>query len=517
LYLLKNDVVVDISKSFIKEQIDSEINSIKVKLLNNDSLTFPCKLIKGRLNVVDIDIFKEFRQRGLGFGDLNINIKDTNGKMLDSFYVIVNSNYSKLITKNDKIFKNLFVGKTHFFVFNDSSKICEFEEEIHQGIENKIEKKIFNFSPFFEYSNIETNSNGKGSIEGFVRDENGMGLRGATVFLEGTQRGAAVREFNGRFIITGIVPGEYTVRFSFTGRKAVRRSVRISPNRRTFLNVKLNDNDIHSSEILVSSQIDESYIQSIDLSYETTKESSDLIYKNAEEYLANRDTSNAELILSGIFDIDNEKGSYMYKLSNYFARTKNHKLAFEALNRCLYLLDDSIDINLKYASIYEECGFLDSALVISNRLMSCSINDIKTDVFNIIENRRLNSLQNQEELKDEEKIDLMIKSESYDLNHHINLEICDTIGFYKNYYNSQFLGSFNLRLPLNYFCFVQKQKIPGKYKIKATFKTWNNQTEKIEKYRGRIIIERNIGSSNYSRQVIEIESDKLNEVIELEI
>lgn len=78
-------------------------------------------------------------------------------------------------------------------------------------------------------------------------------------------------------------------------------------------------------------------------------------------------------------------------------------------------------------------------------------------------------------------------------------------------------GDFRLTDPIEECSYIQKQKGPGKYKLKLRFRTWNYQTEIANKYRGRVIIDRNIGSLNYSRQVIEVEADSLKQEIEIDI
>ena len=59
---------------------------------------------------------------------------------------------------------------------------------------------------------VDTTIKKYGTLKGKVLDEDGKGLRGASVFIEGTQKGAAVREDDGSYIISGITIGEYSVR-----------------------------------------------------------------------------------------------------------------------------------------------------------------------------------------------------------------------------------------------------------------------------------------------------------------
>ncbi|MBX3043651.1 MAG: TonB-dependent receptor [Candidatus Kapabacteria bacterium] len=93
-----------------------------------------------------------------------------------------------------------------------------------------------------------------GTLRGKVVDEEGKGLRGASVFVEGTQKGAAVRENDGSYVITGIVAGEYTVRFTFTGRTTVRKQVRISASLTATLDVTMRDASVRTEELVVVAQ-----------------------------------------------------------------------------------------------------------------------------------------------------------------------------------------------------------------------------------------------------------------------
>lgn len=90
-----------------------------------------------------------------------------------------------------------------------------------------------------------------GTLKGKVIDEDGKGLRCASVFVEGTQKGAAVRENDGSYVITGITAGEYTVRFSFTGRATVKKNVRISASMTSNLDVTLRDASVRTEELVV--------------------------------------------------------------------------------------------------------------------------------------------------------------------------------------------------------------------------------------------------------------------------
>lgn len=80
-----------------------------------------------------------------------------------------------------------------------------------------------------------------GVLRGKVVDEEGKGLRGATVFLEGTAKGTVVRENDGSFTIVNIEAAEYTLRFTFVGKQTVRQIVRISADKTSTVEVVMKD------------------------------------------------------------------------------------------------------------------------------------------------------------------------------------------------------------------------------------------------------------------------------------
>ncbi len=82
----------------------------------------------------------------------------------------------------------------------------------------------------------------RGVLQGTVTDEaTGEGIPGATIVIDGTSRGAAAN-VDGEYKVAGVVAGEYTVVISSIGYGTIRTSnVTISPNKTTFLNVKLTE------------------------------------------------------------------------------------------------------------------------------------------------------------------------------------------------------------------------------------------------------------------------------------
>ena len=64
------------------------------------------------------------------------------------------------------------------------------------------------------------------SVSGTVTDENGNGLAGANVTIEGTNMGAAA-DASGSYSINGVSTGSYTVSASFIGYNTASKSVTV--------------------------------------------------------------------------------------------------------------------------------------------------------------------------------------------------------------------------------------------------------------------------------------------------
>ncbi len=80
-----------------------------------------------------------------------------------------------------------------------------------------------------------------GILQGKVVDETGKGLIGATLLVEGTQKGLVIRDKEGNFTLINIPAGEWTVKVSFVGKTTLRKQVRVSINQTTKVNFELQD------------------------------------------------------------------------------------------------------------------------------------------------------------------------------------------------------------------------------------------------------------------------------------
>ncbi|MBX3042579.1 MAG: hypothetical protein KIT33_00645 [Candidatus Kapabacteria bacterium] len=528
LTFLNKGLVIDSSDSFFKPKIVHEFDSIRIKLINNDSITFRYKLEKGKLNVVDLDLINEFRNKGIGFGDISIYAKDSSDKYLDTVYVSINGEFTETLIKQNNQIKDLLRGENKFYLFDNEKEFNTISYDIKAGQENKLILDTNDIKSYLEYGVIDSISSGLGTLTGFVKDEYGNVLSNAGIYIIGEKSLEYIIDSTGRFVIYGIEPGEYEVSFIKDKIRDMRRAqkyVVIKPNKITKLGLvhifssSYNFEEflwLRSSESSIRGGRNDDNSTSYIFSQENLKAEIDSIFELAEKYLKEGDTTRAEILLSGVYDIDNEKASYMYKLSAYFCRVKNLELAIDAYLRSQYFEPDSIVRDFKLARIYEDCGMPDSALKLYEKLLDYSYLKYSY-VINDIERRKLHSLVNKGELNEDEKIDLMIRTESYDFLHRLRLEVLDPNKFNPNWYYDNYFGGFRLTDPIEESSFVQKQIRPGKYQLKLRFRSWNHHTEITNKYRGRVIIERNIGSLNYSRQVIEVEADSLDKEFEIDL
>src|SRR5690606_35403884 len=94
-----------------------------------------------------------------------------------------------------------------------------------------------------------------GKLAGRVTDENGEGLPGANVLIEGTNLGAAT-DFDGYYVILNIRAGTYDVQFRYIGYQSKKvQGVNINSDKTTQLDITLNSEVIQSEEVIVTAEI----------------------------------------------------------------------------------------------------------------------------------------------------------------------------------------------------------------------------------------------------------------------
>ena len=95
---------------------------------------------------------------------------------------------------------------------------------------------------------------GSGTVHGWVRDsKTGNALPGATVLLKGTSIGAAT-DLHGRYSITDIPPGSYTMRTSYVGYDTREEAVIVRSGSDITLDVKLKAVGLRGKKVVVTAQ-----------------------------------------------------------------------------------------------------------------------------------------------------------------------------------------------------------------------------------------------------------------------
>lgn len=93
-----------------------------------------------------------------------------------------------------------------------------------------------------------------GKIEGRVTDATtGEYLYGASVIIEGTSLGAAT-DLDGKYIITNIPSGSYTLKVSYVGYKTITYTVQVKENDRVEKNIQMEAVAVSTAEVVVTAQ-----------------------------------------------------------------------------------------------------------------------------------------------------------------------------------------------------------------------------------------------------------------------
>ncbi len=90
------------------------------------------------------------------------------------------------------------------------------------------------------------------SISGFVFDEeDGESLIGANIYIEG-QRTGAVSNISGYYVLTGLTPGNYTLKCTYVGYKDYSKQISIRANEKLKLNIVLQSSAFEADAIVVT-------------------------------------------------------------------------------------------------------------------------------------------------------------------------------------------------------------------------------------------------------------------------
>ncbi|WMI66414.1 TonB-dependent receptor [Aestuariibaculum sp. YM273] len=90
-----------------------------------------------------------------------------------------------------------------------------------------------------------------GNIQGVITDENGITVPGATIAVQGFNKGA-VTDFDGTYTIVGVNEGLQKLVFSFLGYSSVEKEVTVKPNQTVTLNVTMSSESTTLDEVLVT-------------------------------------------------------------------------------------------------------------------------------------------------------------------------------------------------------------------------------------------------------------------------
>ncbi|MBD0830986.1 TonB-dependent receptor [Aestuariibaculum sediminum] len=90
-----------------------------------------------------------------------------------------------------------------------------------------------------------------GNIKGIITDENGVTVPGATVALQGLNKGA-VSDFDGSYTIVDIKEGAYKLIVSFIGYSNIEKEVAVRAGQTTTLNFTMNGSSTELDEVLIT-------------------------------------------------------------------------------------------------------------------------------------------------------------------------------------------------------------------------------------------------------------------------
>lgn len=93
-----------------------------------------------------------------------------------------------------------------------------------------------------------------GTVEGSIRDaQTNEPLPGANVLLVGTSLGAST-DLNGKFLVSNVAPGTYTLRATYVGYKSKDLQVEVGAGQNVKLNIKLEAVGVQGKEVVITAQ-----------------------------------------------------------------------------------------------------------------------------------------------------------------------------------------------------------------------------------------------------------------------
>lgn len=89
-----------------------------------------------------------------------------------------------------------------------------------------------------------------GNISGFVTDENGLGMPGATIYINNLKQGA-VSDVQGRFLLTGVPAGAQQLNINFIGYESPVVEANVEAGKTTIVRARLQPSAVIGAEVLI--------------------------------------------------------------------------------------------------------------------------------------------------------------------------------------------------------------------------------------------------------------------------
>ncbi len=98
---------------------------------------------------------------------------------------------------------------------------------------------------------VITDISGNATLTGTVKNKNGMELLGATILIEGTQKGMVIRNRDGSFMLRNLPVGTFTTKVSFIGLKTLRREIVLDSNSTVNIDFELEEDTCRNTQAVM--------------------------------------------------------------------------------------------------------------------------------------------------------------------------------------------------------------------------------------------------------------------------
>lgn len=110
-------------------------------------------------------------------------------------------------------------------------------------------RKLFFFLVIISF--VSVNSQNKEGIRGAITDTKGEPLGGATVYIKSISKGVDA-DFDGKFYLQGVKPGNYNVVFSYVGFENLSKQILVEKGKVTNVNIQLKESNSLLDEIILT-------------------------------------------------------------------------------------------------------------------------------------------------------------------------------------------------------------------------------------------------------------------------